>query len=392
MKKLIVLVLSLFLVISSMGICAFAVDPEDIPESPAGWKAFGDIEVTYDSTLAEKIKFDGDLADWEGIQNHVIDINNLCPWQNTTVPDDFSINTYFAADAQYLYVAFWIMDSTPVAVPSSDTTYSYGGHDAFQISLDFSKAFAKNDEYYQRAIFYSFALREDKELVITADNREGDDGMTWTVPANETDENGKIPLKGAVGELEGGWQAEFAISWQMLYDDANEKLIDREMGAEGLTFELGPDTPLELGACICYLNYAPKADKPTEYELICAAGTSLYYSLGDNSLTDGFMPVNHGLHLSVKADEKINVDIETNNNQGGDDEETESQEAEKPTTEKATEATTEAKTAEETKSPASTEKTGDDDNQGCKSVAGIGAVAVVIAALGTGLVSFKKKR
>ena len=57
--------------------------------------------------------------------------------------------------------------------------------------------------------------------------------------------------------------------------------------------------------------------------------------------------------------------------------------------EKETEANTEAATNADTKAP-ETEKPA--DNEGCKSVAGVGAVAVVVAALGTGVVAFKKKR
>ena len=58
--------------------------------------------------------------------------------------------------------------------------------------------------------------------------------------------------------------------------------------------------------------------------------------------------------------------------------------------EKETEANTEAGTNADTKAPETEKPT--DDNEGCKSVAGVGAVAVVVAALGTGVVAFKKKR
>lgn len=389
MKKLLALALSLVLALSTMSICAFAVDA---PEAPAGWAEFGEIEVDYDSTLADKITFDGDLADWEGIATQVIDANNLYAWANTTVPEDFSITTYFAADAQYLYVAFWIMDSNPVAAPSSDSTYNYGGYDSFQISLDFSKAFAKNDDYYTRAIFYSFALREDKVLAITADNREQDGfGDTWVMIANEADEDGKIPLKGAVGVLEGGWQAEFAISWQTLYADANYKLVDWDKGAEGLTFELGPDTPLEVGALVCYLNYAPKTEGEGN-DLICAAGSSKYYTLGDGGQFDGFFPVNHGLSIKVKADEKVNVDIETNKN-NPDNEETEAPTDKNPSGDKndATETPTEAPTEAATTGNNKNNNNNNEEKTGCKSVAGAGIAAVLMSALGVGIVYKKKK-
>lgn len=68
-----------------------------------------------------------------------------------------------------------------------------------------------------------------------------------------------------------------------------------------------------------------------------------------------------------------------------DPEETDAPPTEAPTDEAPTEAAT--------KAPATTEKPKDnDDKKGCKSVAGVGAVAVVVAALGAGVVSFKRKR
>ena len=388
MKKILTWGLCVVMLISVFSVCAFAEDGE----TPAGWSAFGDITINYDSELASQIKFDGQFDDWTaaGIQPNPIDAFNMDAWNGTTVPDDFEITTYFGADAEYLYIAFNISDTTKVSKPADDTTYDYGAADAFQIQLDFGKAFAAeaDEALFDRGVFYSFARRDDGQLIINVDELKYDDRVQYV--ANETDEeSGKVYVKGSCTELASGWGAELALSWQMLYEHAYKKLAFFGMTSENLKFEIGPEAEFTVGALVAYLNYDNVAneDGTTTPTLIMAAATAKEY--GSMNLQYGFYPENTGINLIIRSEEDADINIDTKED----------------LTEPPTEEPTEAPTGEEddtpeapdddetTEAPTTAGTTGETDapeESGCKSVAGIGAIAIV-SALGTAVVIKKRK-
>lgn len=389
MKKLLAILLCATMLISMFAIAAAAEDEEPPYEQPEGWNRFGDITIHYDSSLKDTIVFDGKFDDWTaaGIESNDIDYYNMDSWAGTAggVPEDFAIHTYFGADAEYLYIAFNILDDTKVSVADGTASGSYGGVDAFQIQLDFSHAFGAA-EMFDRGVFYSFGRRDDGQMCITVQESAVNDGEYW---ANaEDEETGKVYVKGACTELEGGWGAEFALSWQMLYKQANDKLIENDESTEGLNFELGPDQELTLGALVCYLNYAPKAEGEGN-DLVCASGTCKWY--GQMGTGEGFYPENSGINLRVQAEEVITVDIQTESQEETTvAEETSAEEKTTVAEETTAEETTVAENTTAAEGTTAEESTTAAQPSGCKSVAGIGAIAVV-AMLGIGAVALKKK-
>lgn len=380
MKKILTWGLCVVMLISVFSVCAFAAD------APAGWGAFGDIAVNYDDELSSKITFDGQFDDWTaaGIESNEIDALNMDAWSGT-MPDDFSITTYFAADSEYLYIAFNITDSTKSTMPSSDTTGNYGG-DAFQIELDLGQKFAA-EQIFERSVFYSFGRREDGQMVVTVNESDMNDGTYWA----DEEYDGKVYVKGACTELANGWGAELALSWQMLYNHAFDKLDLSAVDTSDYDFSIGPDSDLKIGALVCYLDreHVENEDGTTAENLIFAAGTVKEYGQMADAST-GFWPDNNGIILNVTADEDVDLSIETK----------------EPTTDAPTEPPTEAPTGEEddtteapdddetTEAPTTagttSEETDAPEESGCKSVAGIGAIAIV-SALGAAVVIKKRK-
>ena len=379
MKKILTWGLCVVMLISVFSVCAFAADEE----APAGWAAFGDITITYDSELSSKITFDGQFNDWTeaGIKSNEIDALNMQAWTGT-MPDDFSITTYFAADAEYLYIAFNITDSTKSIAPSSETEGTYG-FDAFQIQLDFNEKFAA-EEAFDRAVFYSFARREDGQMAVTVNESDANDGVYWA--GQEYD--GVVYVKGACTELANGWGAELALSWQMLYNQAFDKLEWNGFSTDGFELNLGPNTELKLGALVCYLDrqHVENDDGTTAEELVFAAGTIEEYGQMSDAST-GFWPESAGIILKVISDEDVAISVETKEptTEAPTEEPTTAPEGESDTSEddddETTEAPTTAGTSEETDAP---------EESGCKSVAGIGAIAIV-SALGAAVVIKKRK-
>ncbi len=132
------------------------------------WSPFGEVVAEYDADLSTKIELDGDVSDWQngGFTRYDIDQYNLDAWVGE-VDENWSINMWFSADAEFLYIAFKINDKT--VLPSTDNGYS---GDAFQIQLDFN-GWAAATEGYERAIVYSFGLQEDNTVDITVQCIEG---------------------------------------------------------------------------------------------------------------------------------------------------------------------------------------------------------------------------
>ena len=89
-------------------LCALTVNAEVSEEE---WNAFGEVTAQYKEDLASVITLDGDVSDWQanGFQRYDIDCYNLRSFVGE-VDENWSINLWFSADTEFLYIAFKIND------------------------------------------------------------------------------------------------------------------------------------------------------------------------------------------------------------------------------------------------------------------------------------------
>ena len=381
MKKLLALIMCVALLATTGVVFASADGPVTDNFTPAG-----DFEIEWDPEVSDKIELDGDITDWQdaGYNVNKITTDNLVAWINTenAVDEDFEINAFYVSDSDFLYVAFWIVDND--FMYSTDMTDYHDG-DAFQIAIDFNREMQKilnSDEAdileNPKDIFYSFDCVEGSEIVFFRNEKK---------PGGTENLTGDEGVKGMGAATDGGWCAEFALSWDMLYEDFAYKAYIDEYSA---ILDKGHD--LQLGLTLCYLDMG-------EAGMTSAAGTFLESPL--------FTPADNGMSLTLKWQEgmTINSDGIVTPEEGEEyvsgveeddvtepsteettaaEEETTAEEttAEETTAEETTAAETEAKTEAKTE-PAKKEG-------GCGSVVATGAAVAVLAAAAAA-VALKKK-
>ncbi len=340
------------------------------------WNAFGEVKAEYKEDLANYITLDGDVSDWQAhpdvFKRYDIDKYNLDAWVGE-VSEDWSINLWFSADSEFLYIAFKINDSD--VQYSDDNGYN---KDAFQIQLDF-KGWAAASESFERAVFYSFGLQEDGTVDMTVQCIADDVASTvdYTMASDDEEEWREGHVKGATKKAEdgSGWYAEFAISWQTLYNDISEKLIGSE--EEVPAWEGSDDVSLNM--LVCYLDHATNEDG-TDAGIKGAWGTSA--ALGSLAGAEGWYPENAGMVLTLSGMGSMTV--------ATTEEETEP-ETEATTAEDTKAPETDAKTDAETKAPETSEEatTEAEKSGSCGSIIGAGAIVAVLA-LGACVVAKKK--
>ena len=229
----------------------------------------GDITVAWLPDVSDRVDMtDGDLSDWYalGLTATNIDAHNMIAWVgDSTVVGDFKITSFAAADPDYFYLAFDIVDDD-FAYGASGSVYN---GDAIQLALDLGGMLG---DLYERApdallgfknIFYSFSCVEDGAPIQIMRQESDQDGLL-------TEANGD-GVKGAARRTELGWSVELALSWEQLYDD----YVWRAW-AEDSKIYIGSDQALSLRleACLYYLDRAE-----TGGDIQWAAGTT-------NGLTD----------------------------------------------------------------------------------------------------------
>ncbi len=362
------------LVVAAMLASLCALSASAVEESE--WNAFGEVTAEYKEDLSQYIKLDGDVSDWQAhpdvFKRYDIDQYNLDPWVGE-VNEDWSINLWFSADAEFLYIAFKINDKT--VLPSDDGAYN---GDAFQIQLDFN-GWAAETENFERAVFYSFGLQEDNTVDMTVQCIYGDaaSDVSYTMASDDEEEWREGHVKGATKAAEdgSGWYAEFAISWQTLYNDISNKLLNDELPVPEWT---GGENEVSLNMLVCYLDHNIDADG-NDAGIVGAWGTS--NALGAISAGDGWYPENSGMTLKLSGMGSVTVE----------------------STEAPTEEPTQATTAEDTKAPDKTdapteapttapegEVTTEAEKQGnCNNVIGAGVIVAVLA-MGACVVAKKK--
>ena len=365
MKKFLAMLVVAAMLASLGVLCASA----DEAEGNTAWTGpFGEVTAKYVEDLSTKITLDGDVSDWQsgGFQKYEIDAANLDPWVGE-VKEGWSIDMWFSADAEFMYIAFKIND--PDVQYSADDKYD---KDAFQIQLDFN-GWAAKTEAFERAVFYSFGLQEDGTVDITVQCIADDaaSSIDYTMASDDEESWRQGHVKGATKKADdgSGWYAEFAISWQTLYNDISKKLADN--GEEVPEWHGGEDK-VSLNMLVCYLDHQSNADG-TDAGIVGAWGTSAALgSLGGKHETiNGWYPESAGMILTLDGMEKVTIEETT-----AEPTEATTEEPTEATTEEQTEATTEAKTeaTTEAKTEAKTEATTAAAESGCGGIIGAGAL------------------
>ena len=390
MKKIFAIVITVAMLLS-MGAMLVNAELPDVPWTPGGYSAeefntVGTVKITWDPDAASKLDVtDGDMADWAAADYNMVtlDTSNMVYWVNDTangtgIPTGWQIQTYFVADKDYLYVGFYV----------TDPAFAYGsagGHydgDAFQVCIDFGGLMGKTLKEDPDAlsnpknIFYSFSCTGD--------------GNALEIWREEADNNGIIAaeegIKGAAAATEAGWAAEFALPFQMLYDDYEWKAW-----AEDPKIYVGSNEqlPLNIGCCLYYLDRSE-----TSGAIHWAAGTTNGITNDDGTPLVSWTAFDNSINLALAyvdgMDFKCESIIALDKTQTIPEETTVEE-----TTVEETEAKTQAPTAApDTNAPEATTAGGTDATTdpvegGCASVVGFGAVAVLAAA--AAVVVLKKK-
>lgn len=277
MKKLFAVIISVAMILSMGALFTSALD------------VVGDINITWDAEASSKLNLnDGDISDWAtaGYEYITLGPSNFHAWTGT-IPETFAINCYFVADADNLYVGFWINDSTFVqdtdGCDPTRTDWRANGYwgDAFQIAIDFNSIVERwcdeedMDFGNNKNIFYSFAsYGNGAPITIVREETYNNNG--YLSEANGDD------VSGSTNAYEGGWCAEFSLSWQMLYDDCLEKTDSIESD-----FTWNDEKNLTVGITLCYIDHAEAGATET-----WAGGTF------DNT-APGWLATDNGIHLQL---------------------------------------------------------------------------------------------
>ena len=392
MKKILAIVITVAMLLSIGAVVASAEVP------PVSWTPgnycvadstdfapVGEVKITWDAEAGKKLDLsDGDMADWAaaGYNMITIDAANMISWVDDSkaaepgpgMPAGWSISTYFVADADYLYIGFYVTD--PAFAYGSAGAYS---GDAFQVCIDFGGKLGEvvvedpDRVTNPKNIFYSFSCVSDGAPLEIMRQESDQDG--WLSEANGDG------VKGAAAKTETGWAAEFALSWQQMYDDYVWKAWE-----EDPKIYVGSDEilPLNIGCALYYLDRSE-----TNGTIHWAAGTCNGVVLDDGNPGVSWTCYDNGVQAKLEYEEGITfnctgiVVLPTS--------ETTPEETEKPTeeeTEAPTDAETEAPTDEATEAPTdapatdapATDAPTEPAEDGCGSVIGFSAIAVLAAA------------
>lgn len=406
MKKIIAIICVIAMLMSMAAITVVAWDGAAYTIGSAEeFYPVGQIDITWDPDASKKLDLtDGDMADWAeagysvttigpenmiswtGFGDKVKDHNGQGGYLDPGMPEGWNISSYFVADENYLYVGFYVTDPDFCY----GTTQNYYNGDAFQIAIDFGGKLGEKVEQdpdsltNQKNIFYSFCCIEDG-LPLEFHRQESDmDGLI-------SEENGD-GVKGAARATLTGWSAEFAMSWEQLYND----YVFKAAWGENPTIYMGgvDNKPLKIGISLYYLDRS--AGKP---------GANGIYNWGAGTLNGmvdetgmpicNWTPAENGIKLEMPVQDGMELNCFGIKILGEDETEGDGDEfdvTEPPTvevTEPVTEAPTETPTEEIPETEAPTEPEGTEkpeevttapEKQGCGSVLGISSVIILAAA------------
>ena len=394
MKKIFAIVITFAMLLSLAAVVASAEVP-NVPWTPgnfavadsADFTPVGEVKITWDADAGKKLDLtDGDMSDWAAAEYNMITIDaaNMVSWVGGAagevdpgMPEGWSISTYFVADADYLYIGFYVTDPNFAYINAGD----YHSGDAFQVCIDFG---GKLGQVVQtepdrvnnpKNIFYSFGCVSDGAPLEIMRQESDQDG--WLSEANGDG------VKGAAAKTETGWAAEFALSWDQMYNDYLWKAWEDDKKIYVGSDEL---LPLKIGCALYYLDCTENGGSTT-----WAAGTSNGQLLEDG-VTPGVSWTCYDNGIQAKLEYEEGITFNCNGIVVLPTSETTPEETEKPTEEETTEeATTAAPVVDETTAEDTTaadttaaDTTAADTtttaDKGCGSVIGFSAIAVLVAA------------
>lgn len=382
MKKIFAIVITFAMILSMGAMLVNAELPEGISftggkygvENAEDYTPVGDIAMTWDPDASKKLDLtDGDMSDWAAAGYNVttIDASNMVSWVGTLVgAPDWNINTYFVIDPDYLYIGFYVTDA---AFAYGTSAENYNG-DAFQVCIDFG---GKMGEQIRedptvltnpKNIFYSFSC-------IT-------DGAPLQIMLQESDQNGLLSeangdgVKGTAAKTETGWCAEFALSLDMMFEHYKWKAWD-----EDAKIYVGSDEklPFRIGCCLYYQDRSSSGGS-----MNWAAGTTNGISDDAGVPQVSWTAYDNGVNLYLDYQEDLHFTSEgivvlpltettPEETEAPTEEPTEAPETDPETTPE-TVPETEAETKAETKAPET------EPAEGCQTIIGFGAVAILAAA------------
>ena len=404
MKKIFALLITVAMLLSMGAVMASAVEVPPVSwtpgnyavADPADFTPVGTVKVTWDPEASTKLDLsDGDMSDWAEADYDMITIDaaNMVSWVGGAagevdpgMPEGWSMSTYFVMDSAWLYIGFYVTDPDFVhgTAPSG-----YNG-DAFQVCIDFGGKLGD-------------AVREDPDALTNPKNifysfNCVTDGAPLEIHLQESDQDGMLSeangdgVKGAAKQTETGWAAEFALSLDMMYQHYVWKAWEDDP-----KIYVGGDQelPLKIGCALYYLNRANGDPAGVAW----AAGTSNGVVI-DDAGTPGvsWTCFDNGIQLELDIEDDMTFECENIiviPKSETIPPETEAPETEAPETEAQTKAPeTQAPATEapaETQAPATEAPDAETDApaEGCASVIGMGAVAVLAAAAAA--VALKKK-
>ena len=128
MKKIFAIVMTVAMLLSIGSVVTSAAEVPPVSWTPgnfavadsADFTPVGEVKITWDADAGKKLDLsDGDMADWAaaGYNMITIDAANMVSWVGGAagevdpgMPEGWSISTYFVADADYLYIGFYVTD------------------------------------------------------------------------------------------------------------------------------------------------------------------------------------------------------------------------------------------------------------------------------------------
>lgn len=302
MKKLTVFAVLFALLLSVSGITVSATQmPDSVGLTPGQYaggdpeqfSAPGTVNVDWLPELNGAIDVtDGDLADWyaSGAKGTVITLNNMVSWVGT--PADWKMTSFYAADSEYLYFAFDVVDPN---FTYGTTVSSYNG-DAIQLCLDFGYKLGNVAEkdpdmiVSAKNIFYSFSCIEDGAPLGIMRQESDRDGILYQSKGDA--------VMGAARKTDSGWSVELALGWDLLYEDYLWRAWEEDprvfVGAS-------QRIPLSMGMCFYYID---RNEKDT---VNWAAGTVKGWTNenGDPAVT--WTVLDNGMRLDLAADYAMQV-------------------------------------------------------------------------------------
>ena len=273
MKKMFAWVLCVTMLVSAFSIFAFA---DKGWFSPAGEESFEPVEEAWNvpwmmDAHALIDLTDCSLDDWMelNVPMYHVDSGNVVAWFGD-IPLYWEMSTWFAMDADYLYVAAYIVDENvvvnePVVDPLDvENITNYNTGDNFQLALDFGKMISwtlENDEERadwmesDKAVFYSVGFRGDGEDVyVSVQECENDHilgvGDRWGWYGEDSGTEGKTFL------AEHGWVAEFRLPLEELFYDACCKTYNYSYNdLIRQSIYIDEEWPLEIGLGIYTMSW-----------------------------------------------------------------------------------------------------------------------------------------